>query len=76
MVEDVILRGRLDAFRVMPGLVPGIHAKTRRVSDKSAIAGAEACVETALNAPAWMAGTSPAMTASHMLAIGRGQRAC
>jgi hypothetical protein len=39
----------------MPGLVPGIHAETQNEKPKTMRSGA-----------AWMAGTSPAMTAEKL----------
>jgi hypothetical protein len=52
---------------VMPGLVPGIHAVTnnsrfRKPTDLSAPDGG--LTEPDMRTPAWMAGTSPAMTDS------------
>ena len=58
--------GRLpDALRVMPGLVPGIHAVRRRVDIRTStrFSGLAAYSPGPVQrVPARMAGTSPAMT--------------
>ena len=48
-------------FRVMPGLVPGIHAMRLRLLLEHA--AWRRFLIVLRNVPAWMAGTSPAMTA-------------
>jgi hypothetical protein len=57
--------GVCPTLRVMPGLVPGIYAVTQppRFQNSNAILGAGgAHLGPLLHVPAWMAGTSPAMT--------------
>jgi hypothetical protein len=47
------------AFSVMPGLVPGIHAVKRSNAEREA---RRSKAQRRRHVPAWMAGTSPAMT--------------
>jgi hypothetical protein len=65
MTGCVKTRGSPDAFNVMPGLVPGIHAVRRRVDIGTSMpfsAPLALRLELAMHVPTWMPGTSPGVT--------------
>jgi len=65
MPKHARLLYKTDAFRVMPGLVPGIHAVKQRLGVRTITLARRPPShqsDRTLRTTTWMAGTSPAMT--------------